>query len=1051
VGWALPSLPLLLCALLAGACSGPETPVADGPAPSATEQGGFPPACSSRPPLPSRIEDLPLTVGTGPEIPLLGGEAHAYRLVAPAGTFLELVVLQQGIDVVIYLSDAADASHCKARVDSPNGTEGPEPLPILFATGDSFLLLVHAPDPSAAGSYRIDIPARRPGRREDRARVDAERLFADGEGERRRGTPEARQRAVELDARALELFTALGDEVRQADVHYARAKVLDSLNRYGEATEHYARALDLFRQQERPRAMVRTSNSLGRLYGLQGRQRRAQAVYEKALPLVRGPAETIGLRLNLGRLYLDQRKLEEARQQFDLALEEATAAGDSQAQGKIWHNRALLDEASGRGQDAVRSFQEALALLGEDDRWQRAVTEASLASTLADLDRLGQALPLFAEAIAALRQLGDQRELAVAQSNYCRALRHQEDLARTLGCAADAVRIFTELGEVPSLAKAWNNLGWVQLRRGQAEAAQVSHHHALELALELARAGQESGGSEATAHLGLARVARAEGDLSRAREEIEIASRLIEELRRRPASPSLRASLFATLGEVHELYMALLMELEAREPGRGYGEEALTVSESARARALLDQLAEAGLDLYRGAAPELLVELEDVEAEIRTLAGRQHSGDEGSAAEPGLDRRLLDLGTRRRSLETRIRVASPLWNALEPTVPLSAPEIRRVVGRDGLLLEIALGEERSFLWAVSAEVIHSFVLPPRRELEGAARETWKRLTLSEHPGARAAAERALGELSALILAPVLAELRGRETVVIVADGALGYIPFGALPLPGPAGGADGQPSRLADLAEVISAPSASALDVLRRRRRSVAPRRTLAVIADPVFSPDDPRLGGRTATSHPPLSLPGGRTLERLAWTRQEARILLDLVGPDQSSAALGFAASRDAVFSQTLAEARIVHLATHGFLDAEHPELSGIALSQFDADGRPRNGFLLTHELYSLRLAADLVVLSACETALGEEIRGEGLTGLARGFLHAGARQVLVSLWAVEDEATARLMELFYRAMLEDGLAPPAALGAAQRALRSEPRWASPYYWAGFVIQGAL
>jgi CHAT domain-containing protein len=154
-------------------------------------------------------------------------------------------------------------------------------------------------------------------------------------------------------------------------------------------------------------------------------------------------------------------------------------------------------------------------------------------------------------------------------------------------------------------------------------------------------------------------------------------------------------------------------------------------------------------------------------------------------------------------------------------------------------------------------------------------------------------------------------------------------------------------------------------------------------------------------------------------------------------------------VLAPEIARYRWLHIATHGTVDDRHPDLSGLVLSLVDQAGRPREGVLRAHEIGRLRLGADLVVLSACETALGREVRGEGLYGLSRGFLYAGTPRVVASLWSVRDEATAQLMRRFYQAMVRDGLAPSAALRRAQLSLREERRWASPFYWAGFVLQG--
>jgi CHAT domain-containing protein len=164
---------------------------------------------------------------------------------------------------------------------------------------------------------------------------------------------------------------------------------------------------------------------------------------------------------------------------------------------------------------------------------------------------------------------------------------------------------------------------------------------------------------------------------------------------------------------------------------------------------------------------------------------------------------------------------------------------------------------------------------------------------------------------------------------------------------------------------------------------------------------------------------------------------------------AVDFKASRETVAATDLSKYQMIHFATHGLLNSKHPELSGIVLSLVGSGGQRQNGFLRLHEIYNLKMPADLVVLSACQTALGKQIRGEGLVGLTRGFMYAGAARVVASLWKVDDAATAELMKQFYQGMLVKGLRPPAALREAQARIQSQARWQSPYYWAGFVLQG--
>jgi CHAT domain-containing protein len=207
----------------------------------------------------------------------------------------------------------------------------------------------------------------------------------------------------------------------------------------------------------------------------------------------------------------------------------------------------------------------------------------------------------------------------------------------------------------------------------------------------------------------------------------------------------------------------------------------------------------------------------------------------------------------------------------------------------------------------------------------------------------------------------------------------------------------------------------------------------------------------RALKSFTPATVRGNRSggLSRLAFSRREADAIYAYAPTGKGLKATDFTASRATAMGQRLSQYRFVHFATHGLLNNEHPELSGLVFSPVDETGKPQDGFLRSHEVFNLRLNADLVTLSARETGLGKEIKGEGLIGLTRGFMYAGAPRVVASLWNVDDLATAELMKIFYQGMIKDGLAPAAALRVAQIELSKQKRWASPYFWAAFILQG--
>jgi CHAT domain-containing protein len=349
--------------------------------------------------------------------------------------------------------------------------------------------------------------------------------------------------------------------------------------------------------------------------------------------------------------------------------------------------------------------------------------------------------------------------------------------------------------------------------------------------------------------------------------------------------------------------------------------------------------------------------------------------------------------------------------------------------------------------------------------------------------AEAAYNRAAVELSRKILGPVAGQLHDKR-LLVVADGALHYVPFAALPEPETAQGAGYAPSNpLVMKHEVVNLPSASVLAVLRQQelRRPPAPK-AVAVLADPVFASTDSRLkvsvarsGVNPVTTRPDragppsgeglipvstglltrsaadigLSRSGTLRLPRLPFTRREADAIMAVTPDGMGLKALDFNASWAMATSPELAQYRIVHFATHGLLDSRRPELSGLVLSLVDKEGRPQDGFLQLQDIYNMNLRADLVVLSSCETGLGKEVNGEGLIGLTRGFMYAGATRVVSTLWEVNDLATAKLMQAFYTSLKQPGKRPAQSLREAQLSLLRQRRWSAPYYWAGFTIQG--
>jgi CHAT domain-containing protein len=392
------------------------------------------------------------------------------------------------------------------------------------------------------------------------------------------------------------------------------------------------------------------------------------------------------------------------------------------------------------------------------------------------------------------------------------------------------------------------------------------------------------------------------------------------------------------------------------------------------------------------------------------------------AAIASIDRDIRALLGELNDVESDVRHSSPRYATLVAPEPLSLRDVQQKVLDDGTaLLEISLGATRSYLWTVTREGLTVKTLPGRAEIETLVRSAHTMVT-AQDKGFPAAAKR----LRNLLFTPVAAVVKNRR-VVIVPDGALHYVPFAAV-----------IPER-----EIVVLPSASVLSMMRRTSNAKRPTGVVAVVADPVFRADDPRVEVAAVTR----SATSDSALPRLRFSRREAETVSGMVPAGKKIVALDFDASRSVL--RRVGDYRIVHFATHALVDDVHPQLSSLVLSTVDAKGREANGHVPLYEIYNLDLGSELVVLSACQTAIGKEMRGEGIVSLTHGFMYAGAPRVLSTLWRIDDRATAELMKHFYAGMLRDGLAPAAALHRAQRMLAKDERWSAPYYWAGFVLQG--
>jgi CHAT domain-containing protein/Tfp pilus assembly protein PilF len=1055
-----------------------------------------------------------LEIGKPIERGIARGERHSYQITLSANEFVHIVVEQRGIDVVVTMFGPSGQQI--TEVDSPNGAQGRER--VLFVTslaGNYHIDIYSLREQAASGRYEVRIEEQRPATLQDRNRVAAYQTFAVGQQLFSQATASSLAKAIDKFIEALPLWRLVEDQRAEAITLSQIGKGYDLLGEKMKALEFYNQALRLLQVVNDSGGEATTLNNIGLIYDSLGERQKALGYYSRALPILqrvgdkRVEAYTLS---NIGLAYDSLGEKQKALDNYKQALQMLQTVGDRQAEAATLNNIGFVYNSLGEKERALDYYGQALTILrAVGDRHLEAITINNIGYVHESLDEKVKALEYFNQALPILRLVGDRRVEAVTLNNIGLVYDSLGEKEKALEYFNRSLPLRRVVGDRQGEAITLGDIGYSYASSDERLKALDYYSRALSLSRAV-----EDRSLEASTLRRIALVERDRGNLVEARIRIEAALEIIESLRTKIVSQELRATYFASAQQYFETYIDLLMQLHVLYPSEGNDGRALQASERARARGLLEMLTEAGANIRQGVDPELLEREHSLQQMLNAKAAAQNRLMQDNRNEEqlaALKKEIKLLLGQYHELEAQIRFTSPRYAALTQPSPLSLREIQaRVLDPDTLLLEYSLGTDRSYLWMVTSNSLRSTELPPREEIEIATRRVYELLTernrrvkfetAAERQVRIAAADseylRRAADLSQTLLGPAAAELGkgGKKRLLIVSDGALNYVPFGALPIPEvrpagkerpvrqesvSAGSATLDPSNtfvpLVVEHEVVSLPSASTLGVLRwetaGRKRAT---KTLAVLADPVFAKDDERLKKGRSSARPPTrgaETAGGQLsnglrfggqnsaqgpteadepsrIQRLLFTRREAEEILSLVPEADRMRALDFDANRMTAINSELGRYRFVHFATHGLIDSAHPELSGIVLSLFNRQGREQDGFLRVHEIFNLKLPVDLVVLSGCRTGLGKEIKGEGLIGLTRGFMYAGAARVMVSLWDVSDEASARLMVQFYKGMLgKERLSPTAALRAAQIALWRQERWQAPYYWAAFVLQG--
>lgn len=1053
---------------------------------------------------PVEIPDLPLTnvrtlrSGITVERTLLGGSAHHYRLRLFAKHYVNLQIEKRGITLVFNLKDPAGKSLFKGAVEAhENGTDV---ISLLAEISGPYTLTIEPAFLNAPrGSYRIRVDDSPVVTEQDQRRIRAQAAMVEADRLANLSTLESREAGVKELHKSLEIWKSLNDTAAIIRIYQRLGQTHFWMAKYEPALHYYDQALAICHSRGDVTGEAEILRAKATISILRSDNKEAFENLNQALKVQQGASE----RWQLGATYLELAKYHQrlgeviqARRNYELAIQTFHDVGDLRAESATGVSLGLLQVSTGDYQSALETLLPVSKLFHDAGlRYEEAVTMNHLGVAYYHLGRVEKAIDYYTQAQCALHLLGNtQAESAVltnlgvifaaqgqtdqALAKFNESIEIKKKLRDSLGESitryhiarirlargeidiarqdfAEALRITKEIYNVGGEAKVLKGIGDVYAATGNQVQALEYYNQALPL---LRKVTDKQGEAQALYALALVRISQ--GDLLAARQALEEGIKNVEKLRAKVAGSDLRISFLAEYQRFYEVYIDLLIRLRDKYPQDGYEGLALQASERKRARVLLESFVESRANIRQGVDPQLVergrIAQEKLNAKeeqrLRILSG-EHTEAQAQSAERAVSLALDEY----RQIEAQIRVSSPRYAALIQPEPIDLKAIQAQLDPATVLLVYSLGDQRSFLFAVTATTVKAHLINGRDEIEREAKRLYERFKVNK-------LSRALdpdldeGErLSQMLLGPVAGQLVGKR-LVIVADGKLQYVPFAALPVPGTPN------ERLIEKHEIVNVPSISVLREQRQAlgRRVAAPKAVL-VIADPVYDSHDSRLKARGARrSHVPRSKNQSQTfrnsandlplepLTRLRFSNDEALGIAKLVRPDQYLELSGFAASRKSLSTTNLEQFRIIHFSAHGILNDKHPELSGIALSLYDRSGRTQDGFLHSHEFYTLNIGAELVVLSACETAVGADFRGEGMLSVARSFMYAGAPRVVVSLWKVDDRATAALMNHFYEAMFSRNMTPAEALQAAQISVASSnSQWSDPYYWAGFVLHG--
>jgi CHAT domain-containing protein len=841
------------------------------------------------------------------------------------------------------------------------------------------------------------------------------------------------------------------DAPEQALAWKTLSTVRYDLGEYQPAIEANVAALDLYRRTGDRYWQGIVLGNLSSDYAEIGQNAEALATAEEALTDAKeehDPAGVVYCLSQLAELYRQQGDLEGAFHTFQQGLAWVKdVAYAPLVEAEIQKDLGLFYAQIGDWKQATEALNRCVELEGKQNDPVSLEARGALATVMQHQGKLSNAVAEDTSAIEMAHSLTlkqEEAELLLKRASAQLAMKKQVSAEADITAA---IKLGSDLAAVPLQIEA--SIAWGDARLAiDANEAAGAYEKALQMAKQTGEREQQS-----VALVGLARAQRSQGKLEDAATSIEEALKILEASRGNLDSRELQVTYFAMHRSWYELAVDLCMELDRANPTKSYALRAFSYTERARARSLLDTLNSSG---YSSKIPVPEAVRVAYARNHQAVAGQQAllSRSSGPASNEAAEK-LQRLYREQEGLESQMQSADLRLGSLLGNQTVDVAQLQReLLEEHSVLLSYWIGTSKSYRWLVTSNGISVETLPRRNQLDDVMIPL-ERMLRSRHPklvsgedmqgyAARQQSyegklQQSLSRAGSILLRDIP---KGTHSIFVVGDGSLLMAPFAALRIP------DGATTSYALRKYAFFLEPSASVAVYLKQHPPAEKALHIAVFADPVFSRNDVRVAAaRTMTSTPARVLFGD--MPRLTGSSEEAREIMRLAPRGVVSLRTGFDANPEQVRRLELRDASILHFATHTVMVTGHPEISGIALSMLNREGKEQDGVFWLRDIYSLRLPASLVVLSGCKTDNVDDDAGEGLNSLAHAFFFSGVHSVVASLWSVDDGTTSQLMGGFYRNLLVDHKRADEALRAAQLNMLARPETNSPTVWAPFVLEG--